>query len=79
MMVPYTFSPTGWVIANGQLLPIIQYQALFTIIGTTYGGDGVTTFALPKSPQPAWVNPTAKHPSYFLRCIAMQGVFPSQN
>ncbi len=42
-----TFTIRGWAIANGALLPISQYQALFSILGTTYGGDGRTTFALP--------------------------------
>lgn len=41
------FAPRGWAFCQGQLLPIAQYSALFTILGTTYGGDGQTTFALP--------------------------------
>ncbi len=41
------FAPSGWAFCNGQLLPISQYTALFSLIGTTYGGDGQTTFALP--------------------------------
>lgn len=41
------FAPVGWMFCNGQLLPIAQYTALFSILGTTYGGDGQTTFALP--------------------------------
>ena len=41
------FAPLGWAFCNGQTLPISQYDALFTLIGTTYGGDGQTTFALP--------------------------------
>ena len=41
------FAPRGWALCNGQLLPIAQNQALFSILGTTYGGDGRTTFALP--------------------------------
>jgi len=41
------FVPSGWALANGQLLPINQNQALFALLGTTYGGNGVTTFALP--------------------------------
>jgi microcystin-dependent protein len=41
------FAPYGWFLCNGQLLPISQYQALFALIGTTYGGDGTTNFALP--------------------------------
>ncbi|TLP56884.1 phage tail protein [Parasedimentitalea maritima] len=41
------FAPRGWAFCDGQLLPVNQYTALFALIGTTYGGDGVTTFALP--------------------------------
>ena len=41
------FSPRGWAYCNGTLLSISQYQALFSLLGTTYGGDGRTTFALP--------------------------------
>ena len=44
---PYNFTPNGWASCNGQLLPISQYSALFSLIGTIYGGDGVSTFALP--------------------------------
>lgn len=44
---PYTFCPRGWAEANGALLPIAQNTALFSILGTTYGGDGRSTFALP--------------------------------
>jgi microcystin-dependent protein len=43
----FNFPPSGWAFCNGQLLPINQNQALFSILGTTYGGDGITTFALP--------------------------------
>ncbi len=43
----FNFAPVGWAQCNGQLLPIAQYQALFSLLGTTYGGDGQTTFALP--------------------------------
>jgi microcystin-dependent protein len=41
------FAPLGWAFCNGQLLPIAQYDALFSLLGTTYGGDGQTTFGLP--------------------------------
>jgi microcystin-dependent protein len=41
------FAPSGWALCNGQLLAISQYAALFSILGTTYGGNGVQTFALP--------------------------------
>lgn len=41
------FAPTGWALCNGQLLPISQNTALFSLLGTVYGGDGKSTFALP--------------------------------
>lgn len=43
----FNFPPKGWAFCNGQLLPINQNQALFSLLGTTYGGDGQTNFALP--------------------------------
>jgi microcystin-dependent protein len=43
----FSFSPRGWALCNGQLLPINQNQALFALIGTFYGGNGTTNFALP--------------------------------
>ncbi|PIF47752.1 microcystin-dependent protein [Chryseobacterium sp. 52] len=45
--VPYNRVPVGWAECNGQLLPIAQNQALFSLLGTTFGGNGITTFALP--------------------------------
>jgi microcystin-dependent protein len=47
MLVPYNFAPRGWAFCNGQILPIAQNTALFSLLGTTYGGNGQTTFALP--------------------------------
>jgi microcystin-dependent protein len=44
---PFNFPPTGWAFCNGQLMPISQNTALFSLIGTFYGGDGKSTFALP--------------------------------
>lgn len=46
-LVPYNFSPTGWADCNGQLLPISTNTALFSLLGTMYGGDGKSNFALP--------------------------------
>jgi microcystin-dependent protein len=43
----FNFPPKGWAFCNGQLMAINQNQALFSLLGTTYGGDGITTFALP--------------------------------
>src|SRR5258706_265801 len=44
---PFNFAPKGWAWCNGQLLPLSQNTALFSLLGTTYGGDGKSTFALP--------------------------------
>ncbi len=46
-IVSFNFAPKGWAFCNGQLLPINQNQALFSLLGTTYGGDGRVTFGLP--------------------------------
>jgi microcystin-dependent protein len=70
----FTFCPVGWTPTLGQLLPISQYTALFSLLGTTYGGDGITTFALP------FFGPIyASNGGPMTTCIALQGVFPSQN
>jgi microcystin-dependent protein len=47
-LISWNFAPKGWAFCNGQLLPINQNQALFSILGTTYGGNGQTNFALPE-------------------------------
>jgi microcystin-dependent protein len=47
MWTPYNFPPQGWAMCNGQLLPISQNTALFALLGTTYGGNGTSNFALP--------------------------------
>lgn len=46
-LISFNFAPKGWALCNGQFLPINQNQALFSLLGTTYGGNGQTTFALP--------------------------------
>jgi microcystin-dependent protein len=46
-IMSFAFAPKGWAFCNGQVLPINQNQALFALLGTTYGGDGRVTFALP--------------------------------
>lgn len=47
LIVPYNFAPAGWAFCDGQLLPINQNHALYALLGTQFGGDGRTTFALP--------------------------------
>src|ERR1051325_5287894 len=58
-MVGFNFPPKGWAFCNGQVLAIAQNQALFAILGTTYGGNGQTTFALPnlQGRAPIYVGP----------------------
>ena len=70
----FNFCPVGWAPLNGQLLAINQNQALFALLGTTYGGDGQTTFALPTA-KPIFSATGAA----LQQCIALQGIFPSRN
>ena len=71
---PFNFAPKGWAFCDGQLLPLSQNTALFSLLGTNFGGDGVTTFALPK-----WGSVNTANGFPFTACIAIQGVFPSRN
>ena len=57
-----TFAPKGWALCQGQLLPINQNQALFSLLGTTYGGNGTTTFALPDYRGRAAVSASTMYP-----------------
>jgi microcystin-dependent protein len=66
-----TFVTAGGVSAKGQLLPINQNQALFALLGTTYGGDGITTFALPDM--------RSITPNHMTYSICINGIFPSLN
>ena len=67
LLVPYNFVPQGWASCEGQLIPISQNTALYSLLGTRFGGDGRNTFALPNLETPAeelqWV-------------IAIQGIYP---
>jgi len=55
--VGFNFAPTGWAQCNGQILPISQNTALFSLLGTTYGGNGKSTFALPNIQSQVVVHP----------------------
>ena len=70
----FSFCPLGWSTLNGQLLPISQNTALFSLLGTTFGGDGINSFALPTA-KPVFTATGA----VLLKCIALQGIFPSRN
>src|SRR5471032_2668964 len=54
---PFNFAPTGWALCDGQILPISQNTALFSLLGTTYGGDGKSNFALPNIQGNATMHP----------------------
>lgn len=75
---PYTFCPVGWLRADGSLLAISLYDTLFSLIGTTYGGDGLNTFALPKIASSSGPSSQAGATGYAV-CIAVEGLYPSQN
>ena len=66
-----TFAPVGWELCDGKLLPINQNMALFSILGTTFGGDGTTNFALPKIHESSIPNMT------YIICV--NGIFPPRS
>ncbi|MBK6432708.1 MAG: tail fiber protein [Anaerolineae bacterium] len=68
----FDFAPLYWAPCAGQLLPVNQNPALFALLGTNFGGDGRTTFALPDLRGKKPVSSTQY-------CIALQGIFPSRN
>lgn len=93
IMMAINYTPEGFLPCNGQLLPIQQNAALFSLLGTTYGGDGKTNFALPNlmNQMPMMVNKningvTTDHDSSISLpvtkvqyFIAIQGLFPSRS
>jgi microcystin-dependent protein len=73
ILLPFNFAPKGFAFCNGQTLSIAQNQALFSLLGTQFGGDGRTTFKLPN------FSSVTNLPNGCHYCIALQGVYPSQN
>jgi microcystin-dependent protein len=69
---PFNFAPTGWAFCDGQLMPISQNTALFSLLGTTYGGDGKSTFALPNVQGAAPMHP-GQGPGLSLHDLGEQG------
>ena len=61
-MVGFNFAPRGWAFCDGQLLPINQNQSLYSLLGTTYGGDGRTSFALPDLRSRTPIHKSGGHP-----------------
>ncbi len=72
---PIKYCPRGWLPTDGRLMSIAQNTALFSLLGTTYGGDGRTTFALPNRRVTKTVNNIKVH----VECIAVVGIFPSRD
>jgi microcystin-dependent protein len=72
----FGFCPKGWAPLDGAMLAISTNTALFDLLGTTYGGDGTTTFALPRVKPIFTLSPGQPQ---LLQCIALSGVFPTQN
>jgi microcystin-dependent protein len=75
-VIPFApgWAPKGWMACDGRLLPIAQYSALFSLLGTQYGGDGIQTFALPKIDN---LN-TSNSQGSLLVIIAVEGIYPSR-
>lgn len=69
----FTFAPQGWAPCQGQLLPIMQNQALYSLLGTKYGGDGRVNFALPALPPVQ-----AQNGGALTYCINLKGQYPPQ-
>ncbi len=71
-LVGFNFAPVNWAFCNGDILQINQYMALFSLLGTTYGGNGQTTFGLPN------LNAGTLQPGLnYVICV--NGIFPSRN
>ena len=73
---PFNFAPKGWAFCDGQLLPISQNTALFSLLGTTYGGDGRSTFALPNLQGSAPMHP-GQGPGLSLHDLGETGGLPN--
>jgi microcystin-dependent protein len=73
ILLPYNFAPVGFAMCTGETLSIAQNAALFSLLGTTYGGDGVKTFKLPDFSKVTNL-PAGCH--YY---IALQGIYPSRS
>ena len=82
----YNFPPKGWAFCHGQILQIKYYSALFSLLGTEFGGDGINTFALPdfrprnNEGNLVYLNvgDVYEGKPYLETCIAIEGVFPSR-
>ena len=72
-----SYTPVGFAACDGALLPISNYTALFSLLGTTYGGDGTANFALPKMSASALTGAKEGEGARYL--IAIEGIYPPRN
>lgn len=79
MLVATTFCPRFWALADGRMLGINENQALFSLLGHRYGGDGQTTFALPDLRGAAPSSSGGTPEVQLTYCIAMNGTYPPRN
>ena len=71
-LFPYTYAPSGWARCEGQIMKIAENQALYSLLGTYFGGNGTTTYALPDL--------RGKEPVPNLHyCIALAGIYPTRD
>jgi microcystin-dependent protein len=78
-LFPYNYAPRNWAYCNGQELQISEYNMLFALIGTKFGGDGRTTFALPKlNGDNPYVSGAQPDPN-MRYCICLEGLFPPRS
>ena len=77
MLFAGNFAPQGWAYCNGAILEIQQYEALYAILGATYGGDGSTNFKLPNLVGP--VSTVNSSPITINYIICIEGIFPSRS
>lgn len=76
-LMAFDFPPRSWALCRGQILNINQNSALYSLIGTSFGGDGITTFALPNLEA---AEPKVGEPNYGMHyCIALMGVYPPRD
>jgi microcystin-dependent protein len=81
LAIPYNFAPRGFAFCEGQMLPVSQNQALFSLLGDRFGGDRRTTFGLPdtRPVEEEMRRATRSRVPPFRYVIALQGTFPSRN
>ncbi len=72
-LFPYPYAPVGWLACQGQILNIVDNEALFSLLGTTYGGNGSVTYALPDLRAK---NPATGSAEVVGYCVCVNGVYP---